>query len=160
MPGFISDRWVVERYRHLTLLGLDLDINRPHERLKVVFAQPILCLCMMNRRTGIMTCTVCGLVLLALGFVVLLDFATSLCPQETPSGVWCSSTARPCGDAENQCDHCVACSVSHGHLTSLAPESVVASRLPATNRVRASSPTTSSDLQDHEIFHPPLPLHA
>ena len=95
--------------------------------------------------------------LFAFSLVVLADYAEILlCGDEVEAAACCSSMPGSSGETEDQCDHCVACSVGHGHLASLSAEKDPGSHVLNSRAFSISVCDTTSDPESHEFFHPPL----
>jgi len=72
-------------------------------------------------------------------------------------GSCCADLSDP-GRASNEsgCDHCIACSVSHGHLQSLARNAGVQTHGPESDRFVVALVTLVTEPHSNEIFHPPI----
>ena len=96
--------------------------------------------------------------LLGLALVVCADlWHSAICPGDDNGHCGQLSSGSQRTDDEQGCDHCVVCSVSHGHFQSVVPIAVTFIEPPSPFALALIVHTHSSDLHPQEIFHPPLP---
>ena len=101
-----------------------------------------------------------GCLMMALAFLATADVLQALCfSSEAEESCAVTDQERGSGN-EQDCDHCLACIVAHGHVLAIRPSTALASP------IRVASPflpTTSIEIpapQSQEIFHPPLVIVA
>lgn len=96
-----------------------------------------------------------SVLLVAFVLLSLSVYDRLLCPERTQDGACGMGAADAGGDGEDECDHCLACLVSHGHLPSLAVEGDSSPQALPSIAGSTISRSLFSDPRAHEFFHPP-----